>query len=50
LPPYENRSAKCPPSTANLYNAIFVERLKGEPQASEEPPLRCYVTESCRRR
>lgn len=41
--------SEVPAYSAHLYKALFLERLKGEPQASEEPPLRCYVTASCRR-
>jgi hypothetical protein len=42
--------SEVPQYNAYLYNAIFVERLKGEPQATAEPPLKCYVTASCQRR
>jgi hypothetical protein len=31
----------------HTYNAIFVDRLHGEPQTTAEPPLKCYVTASC---
>ena len=39
--------AEIPTHTAYLYDAIFVQRLRGEPQVSVEPPLKCYVTASC---
>jgi hypothetical protein len=41
--------AEVPEDSLHLYQAIFIERLPNEPQASEEPPLRCYVTASCPR-
>jgi hypothetical protein len=39
--------SEVPETTAVLYQEIFLERLKSEPQVTEEPPLRCYVTASC---
>jgi hypothetical protein len=38
-----------PERTATIYQEIFVERIKSEPQMKEEPPLKCYVTASCPR-
>jgi len=43
------RAADIPTYTVHIYNAIFLDRLKSEPQTTSEPPLKCYVTSSCRR-
>lgn len=40
-----------PTYTVDFYNAIFVDRLHNEPQTSAAgPPLKCYVSASCRAR
>jgi hypothetical protein len=43
------RATDIPTYTVHIYNAIFLDRLKSEPQTTAEPPLKCYVTSSCRR-
>ncbi len=44
--PYVSAS-ETPLYTAYAYNALFVNRAQQEPQVTQEPPLKCYVTASC---
>jgi triacylglycerol esterase/lipase EstA (alpha/beta hydrolase family) len=39
-----------PTYSAHIVNFIFVNRVNNEPKTTAEPPLKCYVTDSCGRR
>jgi hypothetical protein len=39
--------SEIPAYTLFVYDAIFVNRLLAEPQTTQEPALKCYVTASC---
>jgi triacylglycerol esterase/lipase EstA (alpha/beta hydrolase family) len=41
--------SEVPERSATIYREIFLERIKSEPQVTQEPPLKCYVTASCPR-
>jgi hypothetical protein len=42
-------ASEIPAYSTYAFDAIFLNRINQEPQVTQEPPLRCYVTASCPR-